>query len=318
MSYNKERFHKLKQAAYYVLFCVWYVVSLLPLWLLHGIASVASVFMFYVIRYRRKVVHENIKSAFPELSSHERFVIERKFITHFCDLMMESVKFFSISKSEMRRRMKFKGIELLEESCRNGRSCGVFLGHYGNWEWISSMPLWINQELCQCTQLYHPLENYVTDQLVLYTRKRFGGKNITADKSIKYMVNYMRQGKPILVGFIADQGPSWESIYHWNDFLHHETPWFTGAERIMQKLDMDVYYLDVRRIKRGYYEAEYKRITTEPKKFEQFKLTDIYSEMLEETIKRAPAYWLWSHRRWKRSKEEWLKVTNGGLSLRQK
>ena len=318
MSYNKERFHKLKQTAYYILFGVWWLVSHLPLWFLHGVASVASVFLFHVIRYRRKVVHENIKSAFPELSSRERLIIERKFFTHFCDLMMESVKFFSISKKEMRRRMKFKGIELLEESCRNGRSCGVFLGHYGNWEWISSMPLWIDQGLCQCTQLYHPLENYVTDQLVLYTRKRFGGKNITADKSIKYMVNYMRQGKPILVGFIADQGPSWESIYHWNDFLHHETPWFTGAERIMQKLDMDVYYLEVRRVKRGYYEAEYKRITTEPKKFEQFKLTDIYSEMLEETIKRDPAYWLWSHRRWKRSKEEWLKITHGGLTLREK
>lgn len=318
MGYNKERFHKLKQTAYYILFGVWWLVSHLPLWFLHGVASVASVFLFHVIRYRRKVVHENIKSAFPELSSRERLIIERKFFTHFCDLMMESVKFFSISEKEMRRRMRFQGVELIEESCRNGRSCGVFLGHYGNWEWISSMPLWIDPDLCQCTQLYHPLENYVTDQLVLYTRKRFGGKNITADKSIKYMVNYMRQGKPILVGFIADQAPFWDNIYHWTDFLHHETPWFTGAERIMQKLDMDVYYLDVRRVKRGYYEAEYKRITTEPKKFEQFKLTDIYSEMLEETIKRDPAYWLWSHRRWKRSKEEWLKVTHGGLTLREK
>ena len=313
MSYNKERFHKLKQTAYYILFGVWWLVSHLPLWFLHGVASVASVFLFHVIRYRRKVVHENIKSAFPELSSRERLIIERKFFTHFCDLMMESVKYFSISEKEMRRRMRFKGVELIEEPCRNGRSCGVFLGHYGNWEWISSMPLWIDPDLCQCTQLYHPLENYVTDQLVLYTRKRFGGKNITADKSIKYMVNYMRQGKPILVGFIADQAPFWDNIYHWTDFLHHETPWFTGAERIMQKLDMDVYYLDVRRVKRGYYEAEYKRITTEPKTWEQFKLTDEYSRLLENTIRRAPSYWLWSHRRWKRTKEEWLRITHGGI-----
>ena len=94
MSYNKERFHKLKQTAYYILFGVWWLVSHLPLWFLHGVASVASVFLFHVIRYRRKVVHENIKSAFPELSSRERFIIERKFFTHFCDLMMESVKFW--------------------------------------------------------------------------------------------------------------------------------------------------------------------------------------------------------------------------------
>ena len=318
MSYNKERFHKLKQTAYYILFGVWWLVSHLPLWFLHSLASVASVFLFYIIRYRRKVVHENIKTSFPELSSRKRWMIERRYYTHFCDLLVESVKYFSISEKEMKRRMKFKGIELLEESCRNGRSCGVFLGHYGNWEWISSMPLWIDKNLCLCTQLYHPLENYVTDQLVLYTRKRFGGVNITADKSIKYMVNYRRQGKPILVGFIADQAPFWDNIYYWSDFLNHETPWFTGAERIMQKLDMDVYYLDVRRIKRGYYIAEYKRITTEPKKCEQFWLTDEYSKMLEATIKRAPSYWLWSHRRWKRTKEEWLKITHGGLALRKK
>lgn len=308
MSYNKERFHKLKQTAYYLLWGVWWLVSHLPLWFLHGIASLASVILFYVIRYRRSVVHENIKSAFPEMSPGKRWMMERRYYTHFCDLMMESVKFFSISEKEMRRRMRFKGIELLEESCRNGRSCGVFLGHYGNWEWISSMPLWIDKNLCLCTQLYHPLENKVANELVLYTRKRFGGVNITVDNSIKHMISYIRQGKPILVGFIADQVPFWNNIHYWNKFLHHETPWFTGAERIMQKLDMDVYYLDVRRMKRGYYVAEYKRITTNPKEFDKFRLTSIYSSMLEETIKRAPAYWLWSHRRWKRTKEEWLKM----------
>jgi KDO2-lipid IV(A) lauroyltransferase len=115
------------------------------------------------------------------------------------------------------------------------------------------------------------------------------------------------------VGFIADQAPFWDNIYYWSDFLHHETPWFTGAERIAQKLDMDVYYLDVRRIKRGYYTAEYKLITDKPKDQEQFWITEQYSKLLEATIQRGPAYWLWSHRRWKHTKEEWLRRTNGGI-----
>jgi KDO2-lipid IV(A) lauroyltransferase len=283
------------------------------MWFLHGISSIISVFLFHVIRYRRKVVHENIKSSFPELSPRKRWMIERRFYTHFCDLIMESVKYFSISKGNIKRRMRFKGIERVEESVRKGRSCGVLLGHYGNWEWVSSMPLWIDPKLCLCTQLYHPLENYVTDQLILYTRRRFGGVNIQMDKSIKYMVNYRNEGKPILVGFISDQAPFWDNIYYWSDFLHHETPWFTGGERIMQKLDMDVYYLDVRRVKRGYYTAEYKLITTEPESKEQFWITDQYAQMLEATIKRGPSYWLWSHRRWKRTKEEWLRITHGGI-----
>ena len=313
MGYNKERYRTLKNIAYYILFGVWYVVSLLPMWFLHAVSSIVSIILFHVIRYRRQVVHENIKSSFPKLSPRKRWMIERRFYTHFCDLMVESVKFFSISEWNMKRRMRFKGIELLEESFRNGRSCGVYLGHYGNWEWISSMPLWVNPDLCLCTQLYHQLENYVTDQLILYTRRRFGGVNIEVNQSIKDMVRYRNEGRPIMVGFIADQTPYWDNIYYWNDFLNHETPWFTGAERIMQKLDMDVYYLDVRRIRRGFYVAEYKRITTTPNSTEQFWLTDQYAKMLEHTIMRAPSYWLWSHRRWKRTKEEWLKITHGGI-----
>jgi len=313
MSYNKERYRTLKNIAYYLLFGVWFLASCLPMWLLHGVASGLAVLLFHVVRYRREVVHENIETALPELSAEERRQAERQFYTHFCDLLLESVKYFSMSEKQMRRRMHIIGAEIVEERARQGRSCAVFLGHYGNWEWASSMPLWVNPTLCLTTQLYHPLENYVTDQLVLYTRRRFGAVNITADKSIKYIVENQRKGKPVLVGFVADQAPFWDNIYFWSDFLHHDTPWFTGAERIVQKLDMDVYYLDVRRIKRGYYEARFKQITFEPKKQEQFWITGQYAKMLEETIRRDPPYWLWSHRRWKRTREEWLRITHGGI-----
>lgn len=313
MGYNKERYHTLKQIAYYILFGVWFIVSCLPMWFLHAFASLLSILLFYIIRYRRKVVHDNITSSFPNLSPRKQWMMERRFYTHFCDLLVESLKYFSMSKHTMRKRMRFKNVEQVEESLRKGRSVAVFLGHYGNWEWISSMPLWVNPELCVCTQLYHPLENYVTDQLILYTRRRFGGVNIDVNQSLKYIVNKRREGKPVIVGFIADQAPFWDNIYYWSDFLHHETPWFTGAERIAQKLDMDVYYLDVRRIKRGYYTAEYKLITDKPKDQEQFWITEQYSKLLEATIQRGPAYWLWSHRRWKRTKEEWLRRTNGGI-----
>lgn len=313
MGYNKERYRTLKNIAYYILFGVWYAVSLLPMWVLHALSSVVSVILFYVVRYRRKVVHENIATSFPEMSPRERWLTERRFYTYLCDLLFESIKYFSISKRNLKRRMVFKGTELLKESLRKGRSCGIFMGHYGNWEWISSLPLWVGPELCQCTQLYHQLENYVADQLILYARRRFGSINIEVNQSIRDMVRYRKEGRPIIVGFVADQAPYWDNIYYWNDFLHHETPWFTGAERIMQKLDMDVYYFDLRRIRRGYYVAECKLITAEPKAQEQFWITEQYSKMLEHTIMSAPSYWLWSHRRWKRTKEEWLQRTHGGI-----
>ena len=259
------------------------------------------------------MVLENLRKSFPDKNEAAIKQIAGKFYHHLCDIFVETIKMLHISDEEMKQHVTVTGMSLMEEVAAGGHPVFLLIGHYGNWEWISSMPLWVDPKLCLCTQLYHPMENYVTDQLLLYTRNRFGGVSITADKSIKYMVSYRRQGKPILVGFIADQAPYWDNIYYWSQFLNHETPWFTGAERIMQKLDMDVYYLDVRRIRRGYYVAEYKRITTDPKSKEQFWLTEQYSRMLERTISRAPSYWLWSHRRWKRTKEEWLRITNGGI-----
>lgn len=309
MGYNKERHLRLKNIAYHILFVVWYMVSCLPMWILYGISTFLSIILFYIIRYRRKIVHQNIKASYPNFSSRHRWLIERHFYMHFCDLFIESIKYFSISEKDIRKRMQFKGVELLEQSAKKGRSCGVFLGHYANWEWISSMPLWIDPSVCLCTQLYHPLENIVTDRLLAYTRQRWGGVNISVHESIRQMMRYMNEGKPILVGFIADQVPFWNNIHYWSTFLNHpETPIFTGPERLMKKLDMDIYYLDVQRLKRGYYIAEYKLITTKPREYKEFEITEIYTRMLEDTINRAPAYWLWSHNRWKRSKKEWERI----------
>ena len=118
-----------------------------------------------------------------------------------------------------------------------------------------------------------------------------------------------QQGKPLVIGFIADQVPLWQNIHYWTRFLNHEdTPIFTGAERLMKKLDMDVYYLDVRRVKRGYYEAEFKLISSTPKECEEFYLTEQYTRMLEQSINEAPPYWLWSHKRWKRTREEYNRL----------
>lgn len=309
MGYNKERYRTLKNIAYHLLFIIWYIVSHLPLWVLYLFSSFISIILYYVIRYRRKVVRKNIKDAYPNMSPRKRWVIERRFYTHFCDIMMESIKYFSMSPKEMKKRMRFKGVELVEDSCRRGKSCGIYLGHYGNWEWPSSMPLWINSELGMTAQLYHPLENLVTDRLIHYTRQRFGGVSIPANQSIREIVKYKQLGKPLIIGFVADQAPWWRDIHYWTNFLNHpETPVFTGAERIMKKFDMDVYYLDIRRIRRGYYTAEYKRITTTPGECPEFWITEQYTRMMEDTINRAPSYWLWSHKRWKRTKEEWQKI----------
>lgn len=288
---------------------MWYLLSRLPLSIHYVFSTIGYFIVYYVARYRRKLVRKNLSISFPEKSEKELKEIEKKFYQHFCDIMVESVKFFSISRKELMRRYEFKGIELLEDSARRGKSCGIFLGHYGNWEWGSSLPLWLNPDLLRVVQLYHPLENPVFDRLVGYERERTGGTNIPANESLRHIVKYRKEGKPLVIGFIADQVPLWNNIHYWTNFLNHpETPVFTGPERIMQQLDMDVYYLDIRRVKRGHYVAEMKLITTTPNECERFELTEKYCQMLEASINEAPPYWLWSHNRWKRGKEEWAMV----------
>ncbi len=311
--WEDENKHKtIQRIAYVILYTVWYSLSCLPLRLLYLLSDFLGFMLYHVIGYRRKVVGKNIRDSFPNLSDQECKQIERQFYRHFCDLLIESLKYFSMSEKEVKKRLQFKGIELIEESYNNGRSCGIFLGHYGNFEWTSSMPLWVDHDRCQCVQFYRRLDNKVLNKILEHQRNRWGSINVPANESIRYLARYHKEGKPFIIGFAADQTPWWRDIHYWTNFLNHpETPVFTGAERIMKKFDMDVYYLDITRVKRGRYIAEYKRLTTTPKECPEFWITEQYTRMMEATINRAPAYWLWSHNRWKRTKEEWLRITGG-------
>jgi KDO2-lipid IV(A) lauroyltransferase len=148
------------------------------------------------------------------------------------------------------------------------------------------------------------LENKDFDRLFLKIRQRMGAVCIPMAETLRRILMYKREGKPVVIGYIADQGPFWWNIHHWLPFLHHDTAVLTGTERIAKKAGHAVFYMEVSRVKRGYYEAEFKLITREPKKMGEFEITDIYFRELEESIRRDPACYLWTHNRWKRTREE--------------
>ena len=147
---SKNELSILGKILYNILFGIWYVISLLPLRVLYVFSTILSTILFYVVRYRRKIVHKNMKEAYPGISPKRLWLLERHFYVHFCDLFMESVKYISMSEKETKKRMRFIGIEQPIESCKEGYNVGLYLGHYGNWEWISSMPLWISPEIGKC------------------------------------------------------------------------------------------------------------------------------------------------------------------------
>lgn len=288
---------------YYLLMTVCYPISLLPFWVHYLFADVLYLLIYYVGRYRVKVVRKNLRSAFPEKSEKELRHIEKDFYQWFCDYIVESMKLLTVSDKNIKRRMVFKGTEQIEQCGAEGLSIGVYLGHYCNWEWITSLPLWITPKV-QCAQIYHPIENKGIDQLFLRLRQRQGAICIPMADTLRKIIEFKKEGQLFIIGYISDQKPNWFNIHHWVDFLHHDTPVLTGAERIMRKFNHAVFYADERRIRRGYYEVEFKLITREPQQLEDFKLTDIYYQMLEKSIQRAPAFWLWSHDRWSRTREE--------------
>lgn len=288
---------------YYILLGVWCLFSLLPLRIHYIISDFLFWLLYKVIGYRRRVVWKNLSASFPEKSEAELKEIERGFYHFLCDYFVETVKMMTISKKEIKRRIVYKGIKDLDEVIESGQSIALYLGHYCNWEWVTSMPLWVTPKV-QCGQIYHPLENKYFDKLLLRSRQRLDALCISMQDTLREVVRYKREGQPIMIGYISDQAPNWVNIHHWVDFLNQDTPVFTGTERIVKKMNHAVFYVDMRRIKRGYYEAEFKLMTRDPKELEDFKLTDMYFDMLEKSIRRAPEFWLWSHNRWKRTRKE--------------
>ena len=290
-----------------MLFGVWWLFSLLPLWVHYRISDCIYYIIYYIMRYRRGIVRKNLTESFPEKSEEEIVKIEKDFYSWFCDYLVESVKMFSMSEKQMRRRMVFENVEEVNAALQKGQSCAIYLGHYCNWEMVTSLQLWVGDN-GHCGQIYHPLEDKVFDNLFNYMRSRLGNLNIPMSETIRQIIKAKQAGEKLVIGFIADQVPFWNNIHYWTDFLHHDTPVLSGSERVARKVDMACFYLDMRRVKRGYYAGEFKLISYKPKEEEEFYITEQYFRALEKTIQRQPPYWLWTHNRWKRTREEWLKI----------
>ena len=307
----------LNNIGFWLIYGTWYGLSLLPLWLHYLFSDVLFVVIAYLLRYRRRVINKNLSNAYPDKSEKEIKKLRMQFYRHFCDLLVETVKYTSISDKHIMRRMTFKGSEQVAEILNSGQSIALLLGHYGNWEWVSSLVLWVRPLIQNDTamgQIYHPLENEVIDRVVLKTRGRMGSDSVSMKETLRWILGNKRDGRPTILGYINDQVPTWHNIHHWLTFLNQETPVFTGIERIVHSQNQAAVYVDVQRVGRGRYECEFQVITRDPSSLGEFELTDIYFQRMEQTINRAPQYWLWSHNRWKRTREEFdrrFKVVDG-------
>ncbi len=283
-----------------------YIISLMPFWVLYGIADFIFVLVYYVVRYRRKIVAKNMRESFPELSDKELKKIARKFYRNFADYIVETIKLNHISDEEIKRRMVFKNMDIIDRLFDEKRSIAAYFSHCGNWEWVPSITLWSRHttgkdvEFCQ---VYRPLKNKWYDEYMLRLRSRFNSLSFKKKTVLRDLLLLRRREMPSITGFMSDQKPSKGDESHIVKFLNHPSAVITGTEQVARKLDMAVVYFDMHKLSRGYYELEVKLITDNTSTMKPMAITDTYVTLLEETIKRNPSIWLWTHNRWKHKVE---------------
>lgn len=277
------------------------LISHLPLHVLYVFSDLVFVVVYHVLAYRKRVVTNNLKNSFPNKSKKEIAKIRKEFYKHFCDSFVETIKLRTMSKQEIRERCKFLQTDFFKQYKNKGKSVIAILGHYANWELTASFPLW--EKVC-LLPIYKPLHNKVFDKFYIQLRERFGAKTLPKDETLRTMLDYRNKNEFTVTVFLGDQTPNKASIHYWTRFLNQETPILQGTERIARKLDQAVVFVWMKKLKRGYYEVEFIPLCENSKQSADFEITEQHTRMLEKIIVEAPAYWLWSHKRWKHKKEQ--------------
>jgi KDO2-lipid IV(A) lauroyltransferase len=275
-------------------------VSKLPLRLLYVFADLLYVLMFYVIKYRRKVVYHNLETSFPEKSTQEIKCIAKQFYRHFSDLMMESLKNTGDTGKQIPRRVHYKNADLLHTIHGEGKSIILYAGHYGNWEWLSVLPITFKFKMIA---FYQPLSNSVFDDLIKKSRERYGIVAVPSAAAYKALKTFSDEGVQTLSLVLGDQSPPANGTMVWLPFLNHDTAFLVGAGKIARKMDHKVVFPQFKKISRGNYEIEFILIHPETDTTAENPYIRGYAQQLEKSIRDNPSLWLWSHRRWKLKKE---------------
>lgn len=284
-------------------------ISAIPFGMLYVISDLLAFAVYHVARYRRKVVRRNLTESFPDLPPADVRRIEKNFYRHFTDNILETCKMATITSDEMMRRMRFPNVEAVNVPLREGRSVSLFLGHYGNWEWVSSMPLWLEPSATPA-QIYHTLSNPVVDRLMLWMRARQGAVNIEMRRTAHFIVEQAAAGRTSIIGFIADQSPRRKDAKHFIPFLNHCVPVITGTEKITKRYGFEAYFVKMTRPRRGHYEAEFVKMCDNPAALPDFELTSLYYDHLEQAIHEHPEMYLWTHNRFKYARPDACQSTN--------
>ena len=279
-----------------------WAISKLPWKLFYLFSDVVCLLLYRVIGYRKKVVTDNLTHAFPEKSKKEILKIRDDFYSHMCDMFLEMIKSMTISNEELQKRYKFvnKGdYQKIEDA---NKSFMLLIGHHGNFEWSTSFEL-----ITKYTGVgvYKTIKNKKFDELIKGIRGRLGAEVIPNKQISRHAI--LKEGNPKtknkrVYGILSDQTPKLSKNNHYLNFMGRDIPVFVGAEALAKKLDLNLAFLKVKKVKRGFYEVEIVLISEDLKSVPNYEATEIYMKMLEEQIREQPECYLWTHKRWKHAR----------------
>ena len=290
---------------FYILYGIIWLITRLPIRALYLLTDCVFLFVYYIFPYRKNLVVKNLRNSFPEWSEKQLRNTTREFYRFFCDFFMESTISLFMSKEEVLERFTYKNPEILNDLHSKGKSVILVFGHYGNWEWLSTLPVYVKHKTLP---VYKPLHNKYFDRMVINKRQRYGSEVVPVEKMLRIITEYRNQNILNISYFLGDQRPLMKNIQYWTRFLNQDTPFVLGPEKMAKKTDAAVVFLKIMRTKRGYYESEFFLITDDPVKKKEHEITEDFLKMLENQIREDPPLWLWTHDRWKHDKKVYYSI----------
>ncbi|MGD9328416.1 MAG: lysophospholipid acyltransferase family protein [Cyclobacteriaceae bacterium] len=275
------------------------LISWLPFWLLYLISDLMAFFAEKVFRYRRAVILKNLRNSFPEKSEEEIKKIKSRYYKNLTDVALETFKLLSISKGEFTRRIKVFNVEKVNALYDKNISVIATTSHLCNWEWM--LGIGAIHLKAPVDAVYQEIKNSFFEKLMVRIRSRFG--SIPVEKKQVFRESLKKRNIPHVIALVADQSPprSDEQVI-WAPFLNQDTVFYAGMARLAKSFKWPVVFGEMRRLDRGFYEMEFKDICLNPEEFNDEQIINKYAEMVENSIRKNPESWLWSHNRWKRSR----------------
>ncbi|MBW2961412.1 lysophospholipid acyltransferase family protein [Mesonia aestuariivivens] len=291
----------MKKAVFYLVYPVLWLVSKLPFSIFYKVSDFCFLIVYYIVGYRKKVVRDNLQKSFPEKSFSELKQIEKKFYQHMCDMFLEMIKTLSISNKQLKKRFIYENIEELVNFEKQCNGTIVMCGHYASYEWATAINFYDTHN--KAYAVYKKIRNQYFDKLIKDIRANLGTTLINSKEVIPTMVRNKVNNQKASYYMISDQSPKRSKSAYWVDFMGRETAAFNGSEAMAKKLGFGILYLQIRKVKRGYYSAKLIPLTTTAKESKDAELTQKFFHLLEEQIREQPEYYLWTHKRWKHKKE---------------